>query len=532
MQGQADKDADWLRSAPVRGSGTWRAGRRRRGLWLACVLGVCCAVSAAWAKRPRPDDKEDPADKAAQLLSTAKSALLAGDLGTAGQQAVQILRTSAAAESLLILGRIAQTQGRTLDAHDFLRRYLAAPDLDLPPEDPESVQIRQFLASPRPPSAKLYVTGDRGTVVVIDRRPVAVLPLSRPLLIAPGDHALVLERGSARLEDQVRVPVSRLGEVRANFASKALVLTILPGVLLVEDGRGFSEAGQLRLTSLVEGVLVARRLSPIPLSDAQSCGDEPAPGDCADEVRCDAALAKRCESDFVLQTARIPDGRDPRHLQIKWQVIDVQTADIAASDQIECRGCTEEQLMPQVGPRLAALLDRALARGRGQLILQSTPPGAQLRIDGRAVGPTPFSALVLAGPHHVELVLSGYQSQQSDVDVQDGREARLDLTLDPVVRPTVVQVVKRRRPLWRVVTGATLLGAGLIVGGFGVAALSVDGTQTLSQCGDASAGDRLCTFRTRDLGLGLLVPGLALSVGGALLWAIPPTGPQSGGGNR
>ncbi|HNN95551.1 MAG TPA: PEGA domain-containing protein [Pseudomonadota bacterium] len=489
-------------------------------------------MSAAWAKRPRPDDKEDPADKAAQLLTSAKSALAAGALGAAGQQAVQVLRTSAAAESLLILGRIAQTEGRTLDAHDFLRRYLAAPELDLAPDDPESAQIRQVLASPRPPSAQLYVTGDRGTVVVLDRRPVAVLPLSRPLLIAPGEHALVLERGPARLEDQVRVPVSRLGEVRANFASKALVLTILPGVLLVEDGRGFSEAGQLRLTSLVEGVLVARRLSPIPLSDAQFCGDEPAPGDCADEVRCNAALAKRCESDLVLQTSRIPDARDPRHLQIQWQVIDVQTADIAASDQIDCRGCTEDQLMPQVGPRLAALLDRALARGRGQLILQSTPPGAQLRIDGREVGPTPFSGLLLAGPHHVELVLSGYQSQQSDVDVPDGREARLDLTLDPVVRPTVVQVVKRRRPLWRVVTGATLLGAGLVVAGFGVAALSVDGTQTLSQCGEASTGDRLCTFRTRGLGLGLLVPGLALSVGGALLWAIPPTGPQSGGGNR
>ena len=43
----------------------------------------------------------------------------------------------------------------------------------------------------------------------------------------------------------------------------------------------------------------------------------------------------------------------------------------------------------------------------------------------------------------------------------------LDLTLDPVVRPTVVRVVKRRRPLWRVVTGATLLGAGLIVGVWG-----------------------------------------------------------------
>ena len=182
------------------------------------------------------------------------------------------------------------------------------------PRIPESVQIRQFLASPRPPSAKLYVTGDRGTVVVIDRRPVAVLPLSRPLLIAPGDHALVLERGSARLEDQVRVPVSRLGEVRANFASKALVLTILPGCSWSKTDGGFSEAGQLRLTSLVEGVLVARRLSPIPLSDAQSCGDEPAPGTAP--TRC--AAMRRWPSAASPTSCYRPRGSrtagDPRHL--------------------------------------------------------------------------------------------------------------------------------------------------------------------------------------------------------------------------
>ena len=63
------------------------------GLRLGRLLCRVCRLGQA----PRPDDKEDPADKAAQLLSTAKSALLAGDLGTAGQQAVQILRTSAAA---------------------------------------------------------------------------------------------------------------------------------------------------------------------------------------------------------------------------------------------------------------------------------------------------------------------------------------------------------------------------------------------------------------------------------------------------
>lgn len=501
-------------------------GRRRArwGLWLAVLLWVCGLSPSAAAKRGGRTDSADTADKTAQLVTSAKAALDAGDRATAGRLAVQVLRTSAAADSLLILGRIAQAEGRTLDAHDFLRRYLAAPDLDLAPEADESVQIRRVLASPRPPSAQLYVTGDRGTVVVLDRRPVAVLPLSRPLLIAPGEHALVLERNQARLEDQVRVPVSRLGEVRANFASKALVLTILPGVLLIEGGRGISEAGQLRLAAIVEGVLVARRLSPIPLSDAQTCGDEPAPGSCADEVRCNAELAKRCESDYVLQTTHVPDEKDPRHLKLRLQVVDVQTADVAASDELECRACGEEQLLPQVEARVAALLDRARSRGRGQLAVTSTPAGAQLRIDDRAMGTTPYSGTVFSGAHRVELFLDGYQPHQSEVTVAEGQDAKLDPTLDAVVRPPVAVpvVVKRKRPLWRVVTGATLIGAGLLIGGFGVGALAVDGTQTVAPCAGQTDPNGLCTFRTRTVGLGLLVPGLALSIGGAVLWAVPP----------
>lgn len=72
------------------------------------------------------------------------------------------------------------------------------------------------------------------------------------------------------------------------------------------------------------------------------------------------------------------------------------------------------------------------------------------------------------------------------------------------------------RPLWRVVVGAAAIGAGLIVGGFGVGALAVDGSRVEPMDGFPAG-----TLRTTGLGAGLLTGGLLLTVGGAVLIAIP-----------
>ena len=517
---------------------------------LLLTLGLLRPTPEAAAKT-RPAKAGAPAaDQTAQALLAARAALLAGDLATAQKRAEQALRETAAAESLYLLGRLAEAQAQTLPAHDFMRRYLAAPDLDLSADSDDQAQARRVLDSPRPPAASLYVTGDRGTLVLLDRRPVAVLPLSRPLLIAPGEHALVLQRDATQtdarrqtvLEDSIRVPVARLGEVRADFASRALVLTILPGVLLVEDGPGSGPAlsgklpGKLpgKLSATIEDVLVRRRLSAIRLDDAQTCGDEPAPSRCDDALLCQAALARHCEADHVLHVRAGSPADAAQSLSLS--LVDVATAEVAAEEALVCPGCGEEQQLALLRERLPPLLDRAWGRGRGQLHLESSPPGASVRIDGRERGTTPFSGPLLAGRHRIEVGLDGWGSQSDEVQIADGGDTRLSLTLPSLEPPPAALRLPppppppppRRRPLWRVVGGASLIGAGLVLGGFGVAALAVDGTQVQTQCGDDASTERLCTFRTRDLGLGLLLPGLSLSLAGAVLWGLPPGSAKQG----
>ena len=78
---------------------------------------------------------------------------------------------------------------------------------------------------------------------LLDRRPVAVLPLSRPLLIAPGEHALVLERGAARLEDQVRdaVELTGRGQVARRAQQHGRVAVVAAGMHLVGNRGGVLE---------------------------------------------------------------------------------------------------------------------------------------------------------------------------------------------------------------------------------------------------------------------------------------------------
>ncbi|MBX7100569.1 MAG: PEGA domain-containing protein, partial [Myxococcaceae bacterium] len=58
-----------------------------------------------------------------------------------------------------------------------------------------------------------------------------------------------------------------------------------------------------------------------------------------------------------------------------------------------------------------------LSAPRFQLAVQSSPPGAQLRLDGEAVGVTPWSGRTASGPHTLELSLVGFATATQDVTV-------------------------------------------------------------------------------------------------------------------
>jgi tetratricopeptide (TPR) repeat protein len=84
-----------------------------------------------------------------------------------------------------------------------------------------------------------------------------------------------------------------------------------------------------------------------------------------------------------------------------------------------------------VEKRIATLERRLAATGLQHLSITSDPPGATVRIGGRAVGVTPWAGELAPGPHEVELTLSGHGPQRALVTLAADHSSELALELTP-----------------------------------------------------------------------------------------------------
>ena len=64
-----------------------------------------------------------------------------------------------------------------------------------------------------------------------------------------------------------------------------------------------------------------------------------------------------------------------------------------------------------------------------RLSIESSPPGATVIVDGERLGVTPLSEPIPAGPHRLELALSGYQRHVQNLDLEAGNNQDVRVTL-------------------------------------------------------------------------------------------------------
>lgn len=469
------------------------------------------------------------AAQAGRLLNDARGALQVGDSTTAYKLAAQAYRVGQAPDALFVLGKIALAAKNLLAAQDLLRRYVADPNLEVAADAPDYVEAQRIVERARPPAAQLTVTGDRGALVSVDDRLVGALPLVRPLLIAPGEHKVVLERRGLHVEDIVRVAAGRLAELRVNLSTKALVLTVLPGVLLRQTLPGLSGTEQLGFEQALEAGLSARRLSALTERDSAECG-EPAPGACSDPLRCEVEQGKRCDADYLLRTRLETIAGPPKQLQLSVDLLDVGVGAIAARDVLRCQGCGVTALREQLPAALARLLESGIGRGRGSVDVASQPMAAMVLIDGQPVGVTPFRATLFAGGHQVVLRKEGFADYSQPVDVRDGETAPVLASLQPSAaaesaKQTTVVIKQAGRPLWRLLAGGVAIGAGAVLLGFGASALSVNGKCVGST--NTPIANCQTIYKTEEAAGGLFGLSFGLMIGGAVAIAIPPNRPKT-----
>ena len=489
--------------------------------WLLLLLTWCGAMTPQAAARSGGGAAEPKGHKLEMLRRDGEAALGRKDLVAAERAFTEFYRLTRRPIGLLHLGLLAHAKGQLLQAQDLLRRFQSDPRLS--PEANEEVvaEAQRILALPRPACGKINVIGDIGPLVFLDGRLLGTLPLSRPLLAAPGKHTLDIEDGTHRQQAEIDVAIGRYLEVTYARSNVALLSVEKPGALVLERYSGLLGDAEAPLRQAVEDLLQSSGLSPLPLSVVLEQLARPSAGACVETAACQLKLARDSEIDYVLSIKLSQSApNEPWRLQLEY--LDVEVGDLAASSEEECAQCDAARSIAMIKKAVPLLVTEALRRPRGELEVKTTPAGALVRLASRELGTTPLVKPTWIGSFEVEVTLDGYEAQRLPIVVSPGAKATLSVALSPEIAepPPVVPVFIPRRPRWRLGLGGVARGAGALLIGFGGGALAIDGRCVDSPPNPLAFCDQI--YSTGFAGAGFTAVGGALLLSGTVLLALPP----------
>jgi len=142
---------------------------------------------------------------------------------------------------------------------------------------------------------------------------------------------------------------------------------------------------------------------------------------------------------------------DPSEAEVYWDgarvgVSAMVVKDIKPGDHrllLKKEGYAPEEMMVSVKPGLNSV--EARLKQYATIRVQGAPDGAQILMDGKAIGNAPREVMVPAGTHRVELSLVGYQGYSQDFEAREGESRTIGYSLESVVKPReVVKVIKAK----------------------------------------------------------------------------------------
>lgn len=483
--------------------------------------------------------KLDPA-----FLERVNAAVASRDFATATRQLGDAYRKNPDPELLYHLGRVAAADGKIVEAHDLLRRYLADPGRGADSTS-NAEDAQKLLRQARPVAGEVSLLADPGALVVIDERPVGVLPLPQPLLLSGGLHTLSLEYKSRKLASPVQVVNGRLLEMRFNAASAAVVFTLRPALLIVPLGSAstLAEGIQRSISEQMEQAALAERLAVMPLEVA--LGNTPKLKDCLGQSDCRRDLARENKAEYVLSyEVRSREATAQNSWQIDLSIHHATIRTPAGTASKSCGPCTLEQATAALRDTVGQLIAEGTHRKRGSIELASEPAAAEVRDSaGQVLGKTPLSLPVFAGSHELSLALPGFLPEKRRVEVAEGRRVTVSVPLQSdapepppeALKPPPVAALppspppsppppppptgREPRPVWRIATGsvAMALGVGLI--GFGLSGVLLE-----DECvrpPSTPGGTCRQVYNSAPTGGALMLSGIGLTIAGVVLVAIP-----------
>jgi len=499
-------------------------------LWslsLVAMLAAALTSSDGLARSKGHGAGQGPAAaRARKLLDDGIAALSGRDLKSATRALEDSYRSQPSAEALFYLGAVALADGRTLEAQDLMRRYLADPRLAASSDSPETQQAQRITAQAMPAHGQISILGEDGTLVSVDGRLRGGLPISHPLLVPPGERTVTLESGGRKQDQSIAITEGQFFEIQHSPASGAIVVVQLPSVLLVNSIDPSSEDA-LPFSREATSSLRAEHFAVLP--DAQRDSQL---SRCLDDPSCLARLGERAAADYLLVVR-------PEHQASGWnmrlQLLDIRVGEVAAQADAHCASCTAQLAAEKLSSALQPLLLQTKSRPRGKVQLTSKPSGAEVYLGERLLGRTPLTHALWAGAHDLAFTFSGLQRQVQRVTITQDQTTELNVELLP---PSVAAVpasaasalgvppASRRSRLRETLAHLSpqIAGAGSIAVGALLLGFGASGLHAARQCdGPRVPAGVVCpeTYHTTVPGATLTAFGSALILTGVGLIVVP-----------
>ena len=453
----------------------------------------------------------------AELLRSGIEALAQKNFAAASADLQQSYRLAPYSEALFQLGMLAEAEGRTVAAHDILRRYLFEAPSDDTTESAD--KARAIVAKGMPAHGELSIVAETQGLVLVDGLVVGSLPLPMPLLVPPGNHQVMIEVGAKRITEQVPVTVGRNAELRFKLNPQVVAVSLAPAVLYLPKFEGLTAQEQQQVESAAVDGARAAKYSLLRVEDAllQSAAQQ----GCIEQPACQLALAQGNGLLHILTVRSQVSGAKRDQWRFEVQLQELTVKEPASDKKALCNGCSAERAKGELKAALTDSLQNGTVRALTTLAVKSTPPGASVLLNKVALGVTPLSAPVWTGTSSLTLSLPGFATQDKQLELATGTPATAEVTLLPALTAkeepaSQVRWIVQPRPRWRLALGGVLLGAGVIGAGFGISGLSVDK-------GCMPSIDPNCNreYQTGGIGGGLLGVGIGLVGAGVVLMAIP-----------
>lgn len=361
-------------------------------------------------------------------------------------------------------------------------------------------------------SVELAVNGPEGALLFMDGQAMGRLPLAVNLMARPGEHRFGLEKGKQKGESApLEVPASGPVELNLTLQPPTVMafLRIPPVLLLVVSPPSLPAELTGRVSGAVaEGAKKELSILMSPARQAALLRQQPGLLRCLNGGDCHEPLLPQGQATYALSLH--VDAAAPDAYQLRATLLDIRTRAISNQAEARCAPCGDAQLLPQIAELTSQVLNATSKLPRGSLAVTSVPAGAKVLIDGRFMGQTPLQQETFAGTHTVAVQQSGYTPYEQTVQVDQETTVQAPLQLLPRREPA--------RPLWRIVSGSVALAGGVLLIGFGASAIAIDG-----RCEDPAQNPETCSpfFSTRTVGAGLIGAGVAVTLAGTLLLAIP-----------